>query len=97
MLPWVAINLVIGLIPGLPIDNAAHVGGLIAGTAVAVLFGSSLAGRPRGLSRIGTEVAFVACLLIIAAGLVLMLHQVVACGGGGPRFFACYPANLLAR
>jgi rhomboid protease GluP len=97
LLPWVAINLVIGLIPGLPIDNAAHIGGLIAGTALAVTFGSALAGKARGLRDVALELAFALCLLVIAAGLVLMLHQVASCGDGGSRFFACYPADLLAR
>lgn len=97
LLPWVAINLVIGLIPGLPIDNAAHVGGLIAGSALAVTMGSALGAPPRGLRNLGLEIAFGLCMIAIAAGLVFMLHEVATCAGAGPRFFACYPAHLLAR
>lgn len=97
LLPWVAINLVIGLIPGLPIDNAAHVGGLIAGTALSITMGSALAGPAKGARSWFLEVCFGLCLLVIAAGLVFMLHEVAACAGAGPRFFACYPSHLLAR
>mgnify|MGYP002630979733 CR=1 FL=1 len=97
LLPWVAINLVIGLIPGLPIDNAAHIGGLIAGTALSVTMGSALAGKPRGIRSVALEVAFGLCILLIAVGLVFMLHQLATCAGAGPRFFACYPEHLLAR
>jgi rhomboid protease GluP len=97
LLPWVGINLVIGLIPGLPIDNAAHVGGLVAGTALSVTMGSALAGKPKRLNDIALEIAFGLCMLLIAAGLVFMLHELATCAGAGPRFFACYPPHLLAR
>ena len=97
LLPWVVINLVIGLIPDLPIDNAAHVGGLVAGTALALTLRSALHGSSAGWRKWGLEAAFVCSFLLIAFGLVFMLHQVLVCAGTGARFFLCYPAELLGQ
>jgi rhomboid protease GluP len=44
---WALYGLVIGLLGLLPIDNAAHIGGLAGGFAVAYLAGEPLPGHPR--------------------------------------------------
>ncbi|MEC7946036.1 MAG: rhomboid family intramembrane serine protease [Myxococcota bacterium] len=50
LLPWLAGNLVLGFIPPLDqvIDNAAHVGGLVAGAAMAAVMGNRLVPGERG-------------------------------------------------
>ncbi len=61
---WVIYMLIIGLLPGLQIDNAAHIGGLAGGFAVAWL-----AGLPRGdrspREQVWRVVSYV-CILITA-------------------------------
>ena len=48
LIPWVLLNLLIGLAPFLSIDNAAHLGGLLGGMVVAVFLGDRVIpwGRP---------------------------------------------------
>jgi rhomboid protease GluP len=62
---WVVYMLILGLLPGLHIDNAAHIGGLAAGFGVAYL-----AGTPR-ISRAPSERLWLAaaafCVVITAA------------------------------
>ena len=96
LIPWVVVNLVIGFIPGLNIDNAAHTGGLISGILVAAGISSALRERPKGLSAAALEVSFVLCFILIALGLVLMVEQVMLCAGGG-EFASCYPASVLGQ
>lgn len=95
LIPWVIINLVIGFIPGLRIDNAAHIGGLLAGVIVALPLSTALKPAPRGWRAAALEVAFVLCFVLIAWGLVFMTRQAMLCGGNGARFLACYPKALL--
>ncbi len=96
LLPWVAINLFVGFFfESLRIDNAAHVGGLIAGVVVALPMSTALEGRVWGWRRAALEVSFALLFVAIAWGLVSMLHQVMLCGGGAGRFLACYPKELL--
>jgi rhomboid protease GluP len=44
--PWIALNLAIGLLPMLPIDNWAHLGGLGGGLLVAAVLGDKVVGEP---------------------------------------------------
>jgi uncharacterized membrane protein YtjA (UPF0391 family) len=96
MAPWVLINLVIGLIPGLPIDNAAHVGGLVAGCVLALGSATSLHPRPGRLRATVVEVLFALSLVALAASLVMSLQQVVTCAGSGVRFYQCYSPGELS-
>ncbi len=43
--PWIALNLAIGLLPMLPIDNLAHVGGLIGGAVLGLLLRDKVVGE----------------------------------------------------
>ncbi len=95
LVPWVVINLIIGLLPGLPIDNAAHVGGLVAGILIALVMSSELMGRPGRLRVLLLEVGLVVCLMAFAWGLVMMFQQVVTCSKGGVSFYQCYPPEML--
>lgn len=96
MAPWVVINLVIGLIPGLPIDNAAHVGGLVVGSALALVSHTSLHPASGRLRSLVVELLFALSLLAVAASAVMGLQQVATCAGSGVRFYQCYPSSLLA-
>lgn len=54
--PWIALNLAIGLLPMLPIDNWAHLGGLGAGALLALFFEDQVVGDG-GDRRVGWTLA----------------------------------------
>jgi rhomboid protease GluP len=67
---WAVYMLIFGLLPGLSIDNAAHIGGLAAGFGVAWL-----AGTPRlaaGPSELLWRGAAAACVVMTAASFLMM-------------------------
>jgi rhomboid protease GluP len=67
---WAIYGLLFGLLPGLHIDNAAHIGGLAAGFAVAYV-----AGTPRieiAWSERFWRGAAAACLVLTAASFMMM-------------------------
>jgi rhomboid protease GluP len=79
---WAIYGLIMGLIPGFRVDNAAHIGGLAAGFAVAYLVGTP------PLVESWTEklwrFAAACCVVITLAAFALMLRfllQVQAAGG----------------
>lgn len=94
LLPWVVINLVIGFIPGLQIDNAAHIGGLLTGVLVSWPMRTTLSGAPVRWRRAGLEVCFALSLLAAVWGIVSMLHQLMVCGAAAD-YLRCYPLALL--
>lgn len=61
---WAVFNLVFGLMPGMNIDNAAHIGGLAAGFGVAYIAGTP--GRLRSPLEYVWKVAAGLCILITA-------------------------------
>lgn len=61
---WAIYGLLFGLLPGLRVDNAAHIGGLAAGFATAYVAGTPRVGRQWG-ERFW-RVAMIVCLLITA-------------------------------
>lgn len=67
---WAIYGLLIGLLPGLHIDNAAHIGGLAGGFVAAYVAG--LPGRNRALGERFWRVASFACLAITAVSFLQM-------------------------
>jgi rhomboid protease GluP len=59
---WAAFNLVFGVIGGLNIDNAAHIGGLVSGFGVAYMAGTP--GRLRSPMEYLWKIAAALCVLI---------------------------------
>lgn len=47
LLPWLLLNVMIGLLSSMRIDNAAHLGGLAVGAALGLALGSPLSGEPQ--------------------------------------------------
>ncbi len=92
LVPWVVVNLVIGFLPWLPVDNAAHVGGLLAGVALSLGMATPLQGEPAGWRRVGLEVGFALCWVALGLGLAFGVREALVCGGG--RYFACYGEAL---
>ena len=67
---WAIYGLLIGLLPGLHIDNAAHIGGLAGGFAVAFVAG--VPNRTRTVGERVWRVAAMACVAITAVSFVQM-------------------------
>jgi rhomboid protease GluP len=61
---WAAFNLVFGLVGGMNIDNAAHIGGLAAGFGIAYVAGTE--GRLRSTVEILWRIAAGLCILLTA-------------------------------
>lgn len=95
MLPWVVINIGIGFIPGLQIDNAAHIGGLIAGALLALPMSTTLEAEPLRWRRAGLEVLFLVSMLLVSWGLVGMLHQAMRCTSSVQIAMVCYPLDKI--
>lgn len=70
LLPWILGNLLLGFIPPLSqvIDNAAHIGGLVAGTALAAIVDNRLAPtgtrRPWGTGLMGVAMCLLAGIAV---------------------------------
>lgn len=67
---WAVYVLIIGVLPGLHIDNAAHIGGLAAGFGIAYLAGTPRVGRT-SLENLWRGAA-AACIVLTAASFLMM-------------------------
>jgi len=67
---WAVYMLIFGLLPGLHIDNAAHIGGLAAGFGIAWLAGTPRLGAS-GMERLW-QAGAAACVLLTAASFLMM-------------------------
>ena len=92
LLPWVALNLVIGfVIPG--IDNAAHLGGLITGCAVALVLGTPLEPGRRIPSAAALQMVLViAAILALAWSVVMAVSSALDCTQTLDALSQCYEA-----
>lgn len=93
LLPWVLLNLIIGwLVP--QVDNAAHIGGLLAGAAMAAVFPTRITRGIRAGRAMRTAAGVVVALCVLS--MVAMTAEIVRCGGSLEAFEACYRAQFEA-
>ena len=92
--PWILLSLAIGFIDTIPMDNAAHVGGLFTGAVVATMMASRLREDvPKWADRglwILTALAAAALIWTLAG----WSDEAVNCLGGVEAYRVCYP-NLV--
>ncbi|HJQ34750.1 MAG TPA: rhomboid family intramembrane serine protease [Pyrinomonadaceae bacterium] len=74
LLPTLAINLFIGYVGRRFIDNAAHLGGLLSGMALALVVGYKRPGA-RGAVAHAWHAAQVACLLLVAVSFLMVVRH----------------------
>jgi membrane associated rhomboid family serine protease len=92
MLPWVVLSLGIGFLDSLPMDNAAHLGGLFSGGMMVFVFRTRLRQQARSLR----DYAVWACTALAFGGLLWTTahwtQEVAKCAvDGRDAYFACYP------
>ena len=91
LLPWVGLSLAVGFVDWIPMDNAAHLGGLFAGAAIAVVLESRVGGASAG-GR--SPVVWGATLVGIAALIWTTAHwsdEVTHCTQSREHYLECYP------
>lgn len=91
LLPWVVLSLAIGFFESVPMDNAAHLGGLFSGGAIALFLHS----RVRGATQQSRDTAvWVATLLGVAALIWTAAHwsdEITHCTESKSNYERCYP------
>lgn len=94
LLPWLVLNVVIGLtLPN--IDNAAHAGGFAGGFLVALFIGVPKMGVGLG-SKSARNIAVAAALLIVGALIYLLGGQYLECGQSVQSINTCYIGRYAA-
>lgn len=100
-LPWVIFGLGIGFIGSIPMDNAAHLGGLFSGAAIAFVMASRLkTTEKRGIDGIGNVFVWVFAVLGVLAlawTAVEWSQEIVKCTDTMQSFGQCYPELLVRR
>ncbi len=89
--PWVILSLAVGFIDAIPIDNAAHVGGLITGALVASVMASRLRQEEVSWSKPVLWALTVVATLVLIWTLAQWSNEAVSCLGSVDDFAACYP------
>ncbi len=89
--PWVVLSVGVGFLDAIPMDNAAHIGGLVTGALIASVMASRLRQRE---SRWRQRGLWVLSALVIAA-LIWMIagwsEEAVQCLGSVEAYGQCYP------
>lgn len=90
LLPWVVFGIGIGFLESLPMDNAAHLGGLVCGGAMVFLLRSKLRKRHRFGEWAVTALTVVALIALAWMGVEWGL-ELWNCAGDRAAYFECYP------
>lgn len=96
LVPWVAINIFIGI--AYPrIDNAAHMGGLVGGSIVALFLGTQLS-KGRSSTTVGIQWFILgACLCYMAYSLIAAIAHGYDCSLSLSRFESCLEPLITGR
>jgi rhomboid protease GluP len=96
LLPWVVFSLAIGFLEFLPMDNAAHIGGMIGGGVIVAMMASVVKGERSRWTDVLVTVLMVVGLAALAWTAVEWAQESARCLGGAEAFRACYP-ELIER
>jgi membrane associated rhomboid family serine protease len=98
LLPWLVLNVVIGLVSDMRIDNAAHLGGLVMGSGLGLLMGSPLSGQaPTRWSALGWKVGVWAMVALLGAALVGLVFGARRCLESEAAWHTCQGQPQLER
>ncbi len=91
LVPWVVLSLGVGFIEAIPMDNAAHIGGLLTGALAAALMQSRFRSQRRGLwDRLTTALSVMAMVAYLWM-MVGWTAEITECLGSPAAFEGCYP------
>lgn len=94
MLPWVVFSLGIGFLDAIPMDNAAHLGGIFSGALLALVTNSRL-NPAREEPGAGEKLVWVLCIVALGAlgwTAVAWGQEALRCvSEGSAEYFQCYP------
>ncbi len=92
MLPWVVFGIGIGFFDFVPFDNSAHIGGLIAGAALALVMRARLApGEGPRWGEASVRVAAGLSAIALALSILMWGVEVEQCTGSLDAMDMCYP------
>ncbi len=91
MLPWVVLSLGIGFLESLPMDNAAHLGGLAAGGVMVFALRSKLRRRSRIVGGWVVSVATAVAIGVLVWTTAHWSEELWECAGDRQAYFQCYP------
>ncbi len=96
LMPWVVFSLAIGFLDFLPMDNAAHLGGLAGGAVIVAVMASVVKGeRSKAADVLVTVLTIVGIVALVWTG-VEWAQESMRCLPSADAFRACYP-DLLER
>ncbi len=78
ILPLVLYSLLIGFVPGLPINNLAHIGGLISGVIIGIIIPHKIGGLYSKLWEWVEKAIWVLCLGLLVICYVIMAGSIVS-------------------
>ena len=91
MLPWVVLSIGIGFMESLPMDNAAHLGGLFSGGFFVLLMRSRLRRRASVLTNALIWMLTGAACAALVWTMATWSQEVWQCTGSKSTYFECYP------
>lgn len=91
MLPWVVFGIGIGFVGTIPMDNSAHIGGLLSGALLAALMSSRLAPTPKPWREWVARVVAAGLLLATVASFVSWSNEAGRCLESANSYMKCYP------
>ena len=91
LVPWVVLSLAIGFIEAIPMDNAAHIGGLVTGAAIAWLMASRFRQRDKNWTDKAIWALTAVCVVALVWTLAGWSGEATQCLGGVDAYGECYP------
>ena len=94
--PWVVFGIGIGIVGVLPMDNAAHLGGLATGALLALVMPSRLHAAPTGARRHAVRALAVMLSVGTCVALALWAREIATCAPTLATYAQCYPELFTA-
>ena len=89
MLPWIIFGIGIGFLPGIPFDNGAHIGGLLAGGVLGFGLGSRLT-PPARWRQVGLWCVTAVIAALLAATFFFWGQETLRCTATPEAMGSCY-------
>lgn len=91
LVPWVALSIGIGFFDAIPFDNAAHLGGLFSGMAIALALGSRLEQRTERVGDVALWLGASASIVVVVLTAFFWSEEATNCLSSRDAYLECYP------